>query len=452
MYSWGRTHENMQNVDEKRLRILSMTTCVFLYTLKEIYRSLNTCIIPSDLGETWRSKMSPHRPLSFSISVWAYSQDKYFIIMVMSPKSLRLSPSFKEYFQLSNRRVYKECNRYRIANITLLDFGLKIDQEKDELPLVRSNDKMTITAPKEQIEEAVDKPFCCKFCGSENFIKYGMKNKKQEYQCKDCGRRFVDNLYFENLKANPKIICLTLDLYFKGVSLRKITDHLKQFHNLKLSHTTLLRWIENYISIMDSYVLKFKPKLGGVWQVDEMMVQIDGDWFYLWNVMDKFTRFHLASVISKERKVQNARNVFQIAKKRSHNDKPRCIITDGLQSYKKAINKEFHTVKKETIHIGNVGIRGKRFKNTKFDNNMVERLHGTVRDRNKTQRGLETPSSPFIKGHQLYYNFIRPHESLNGYTPAHFANIYLELDDNKWENLLMQSMKYRNGEGNEKRN
>ena len=47
----------------------------------------------------------------------------------------------------------------------------------------------------------------------------------------------------------------------------------------------------------------------------------------------------------------------------------------------------------------------------------------------------------FVKGHQLYYNFIKPHEGLNGYTPAHYSNIYLGLGDKKWENLLMQSIK-----------
>lgn len=197
---------------------------------------------------------------------------------------------------------------------------------------------------------------------------------------------------------------------------------------------------------MDKYVSQFQPKLGTIWHADEMMVDINGDWYYLWNVMDEFTRFHLASVISKERKIQNARNAFKVAKKRSHQDPPRIIVTDGLQSYKKAINKEFHTVKKETIHIRNIGIRGRKVNNNKFDNNLVERLQGTVRNRNKTQRGLEIPNSPFFIGHQLYYNFLRPHESLNGYTPAHFANIYLNLGTNKWETLLKKSIKYHNGE------
>ena len=58
--------------------------------------------------------------------------------------------------------------------------------------------------------------------------------------------------------------------------------------------------------------------------------------------------------------------------------------------------------------------------------------------------GLKSIDSTFVKGHQLYYNFIRPHEGLNGYTPAHFSNIYLDLNENKWENLLIQSVKNKN--------
>lgn len=43
---------------------------------------------------------------------------------------------------------------------------------------------------------------------------------------------------------------------------------------------------------------------------------------------------------------------------------------------------------------------------------------------------------------KVFY-FIKLHERLNGYTPAHFANIYLNLGDRKWENLLMQSIEHK---------
>ena len=349
-----------------------------------------------------------------------------------------------EYFRLPPKRVYKECNRYRIASTTLLDFGLEIinndPKNATNIQGVWSNDNMNITAPKESNKIDVDKPFCCKYCGSENYVKYGKENNKQMYKCKECGRKFVDNLYFENMKVNPKIICVTLDLYFKGCSLRKISDHLKQFYDLDIHFTTIFNWIERYIKIMDNYVSQFKPQTSDVWNVDEMMINIDGDWFYLWNVIDDATRFHLASVISKERRIKDARKVLQKAKKTCGNKKPKFIITDGLQSYKKAINKEFHTMQRETIHVGNTGIRGIRFRNLEFDNNLIERLQGTIRDRNKTQRGLKSEDTIFIKGHQLYYNFIKPHESLNNSTPSNVAQISLNLGNNKWENLLKQSV------------
>jgi len=364
----------------------------------------------------------------------------------MSPVKRHLTPVDKEYFQSPPPRVYKVCNRFKISTITLENFGLNIDQGKPELPKVWSTDTMNINTPSDEKIIDADKPFCCKFCGSENFIKFGKKNSKQEYQCKDCNRRFVDNLYFEKMKGDPKLICLTLDLYFKGVSLRKISDHLKQFHNLHLAHTTILRWIEKYIRIMDEYTRQFKPQLSDVWNVDEMMISVNGNWFYLWNVIDDATRFHLASVISKERKINDARKVLITAKKRSHGSKPSFIITDGLKSYVKAVDDEFHTVKRDTIHVSNVGIRGKHFDKDDFDNNLVERLHGTIRERNKTQRGLKDEYSAFIRGHQVYYNFIRPHESLFGNTPAKVAGLDLKLDNCKWEKLLMQSLKYHNGE------
>lgn len=359
-----------------------------------------------------------------------------------SKKNKVFLPVQQEYFHLSPPRVYKVCNRYEIAEINLENFGLKFDQGKRTLPKVVESDRM-VSNPEKSIDDKDNKPFCCKFCGSENYIKYGIRKGKQNYMCKDCGKKFVDNQYFEKLKADPKIICLTLDLYFKGCSLRKIMDHLMQFHNIDVCFTTIYRWIEKYIEIIDKYVSQFQPQTGITWHADEMMVKIDGDWFYLWNVMDKETRFHLASVISRERKIKDARKVFQVAKQRNHGKRPRRIITDGLQSYHKAINKEFHTNKKETVHFGNVGIKGKQFKYMKFDNNLIERLHGTVRDRNKTQRGLEKEDSMFIKGHQLYYNFIRPHDALDGNTPAQSANIDLKLGDNRWQTLMQKAIKYK---------
>jgi|GEM_PF-1925833 len=63
----------------------------------------------------------------------------------------------------------------------------------------------------------------------------------------------------------------------------------------------------------------------------------------------------------------------------------------------------------------------------------------------KPNVGLKDEYSAFVRGHQVYYNFIRPHMSLFDNTPAKMAGIDLDLDIRKWENLLMQSVKYHDG-------
>jgi transposase len=68
----------------------------------------------------------------------------------------------KEYFQLPPHRVYKEKTPYFIRRKQehkyLEDYGLKIDQEKLELPLVWSNDRMSITTP-DEIKIKVNKTY-----------------------------------------------------------------------------------------------------------------------------------------------------------------------------------------------------------------------------------------------------------------------------------------------------
>jgi transposase-like protein len=277
---------------------------------------------------------------------------------------------------------------------------------------------------------------CCKFCHSTKLTKYGVKNGKQVYFCKSCNRRFVNNLDFENMKYNPKIIALTLDLYFKGISLRKISQHLKQFYELNISHKSVYNWIKKYVGIMNQYVNTIQPEIGDVWHTDEMMVKVDGSWEYLWNVMDEQTRFQLASVVSTERRVRDARMVFQKAKNNAGGRRPKYMVTDSLGAYKRAVNKEFPTNTCETEHLYNVGLQHHP------NNNHVERLHGTIRQREKIMRALKTEETPIIEGHRLYYNYIKPHDSLDGKTPSEMAGIEIE-GNNKWLSLMKTSLSYQ---------
>jgi len=302
-----------------------------------------------------------------------------------------------------------------------------------------------VTSQNLGFESLCSQPEACKFCGSTNLIKRGCRKNKhgkvQRVSCKDCGKRFVVNeVGFQKMEYNPKVVTLALDLYFKGVSLRKITDHIKQFYGLKVHFSTILRWIQKYVQLMKGYVNGFTPQVSDVWHVDEMAVNVKGQYRWLWNLMDNDTRFILAMQMSKSREIQDARKVFAEAKDVAK-VKPKIVVTDGLHAYEDAFRKEFFTLRSpRTKHLRLVSIRDK------VNNNPIERFHGTVRERDKVMRALKNdkPTNQIIEGFRIYYNFLRPHMSLNGLTPAEIANINLELEGNKWLSLIKQSIKSRN--------
>jgi len=57
-------------------------------------------------------------------------------------------------------------------------------------------------------------------------------------------------------------------------------------------------------------------------------------------------------------------------------------------------------------------------------------------------RGVKKKDSKIIDGHRLYYNFIKPHESLGGKTPSEEAGITIE-GDNKWLTLMHNAIQYQ---------
>lgn len=234
------------------------------------------------------------------------------------------------------------------------------------------------------------------------------------------------------MKYDPRVVTTTPDLYFKGVSLRKIADHLKQCYSLEIDHSTVYRWIDKYTEIIEAYVATLEPEVGNIWHTDEMKIKFGGEWRWLWNVMDERTRFHLVSVITETRETKDAQRAFKESKKVA-GKKPRAMVTDGLQSYKGAFKKEFYDHHQSCKHIADVALQESL-------NNVLERMHGSIREREKVMRGLKVDETPIIPMNQIYYNFIRPHQALNGKTPAEMAGIGVE-GENKWKELIKRSTK-----------
>jgi len=283
-------------------------------------------------------------------------------------------------------------------------------------------------------------PQICPYCQSEEIAKRGVRHNSygdiQRFSCKVCGKWFVINLGFEKMKASPQVITSAMQLYFSGASLRNTAKFLR-LQGVKVSHVAVYKWIKKYIGLMEKYLEKIVPNVSDTWRADEVWVKFKGDMKYVFAVMDDETRFWIAQEVAETKFKHDARKLFQMAKKVT-GKKPDVMITDGLPAYNDAYKKEFWTLRNpRTKHIRHIKLKGDH------NNNKMERLMGEIRDREKTMRGLKRKDTPILKGYQLYHNYIREHEGLDGKTPAEACGITIE-GKNKWKTLIQNASKDSN--------
>jgi putative transposase len=277
----------------------------------------------------------------------------------------------------------------------------------------------------------------CVYCHSAHLKKFGVRHNKsgdiRRFMCLDCGKSFSVNIGFERMKHNPKAITSAMQLYFSGESLRNTMKSLKLL-GVEVSHQTVYNWIAKYVSLMKSYVDKIVPNVSDTWRADELYVKIAGDMKYLFALMDDETRFLIAQEVAESKYKHDARSLFALGKKVT-GKKPMTIITDGLPAYHDAYKKEYWSLRNpRTEHVNAIKLRGN------MNNNKMERLNGEIRDREKTMRGLKVNDTVMLSGYQLFHNFIRTHQGLDGKTPAEACGIKVE-GQNKWLTLIQNASK-----------
>jgi len=283
----------------------------------------------------------------------------------------------------------------------------------------------------------------CEKCNSTNIVKNGKRKNKSgvinRYLCKDCGFRFTDNDGFKKRRSDPEKIALALDLYFRGLSVRKVSEHFQQVYNLNVSHMTVYRWIVDYSRLASEWMDKQDIHTSERWHIYETILKVDGKARYLWNVLDSESRFLLATHVSANRNMKNTRKPIKKAK-RVTKDRPQEVFTDGMLSYPKAIVKELgkRGVKGNwgfwSPHVRVPSIRAKE------SNNRIERFHGTEKERTKVMRGFDNDKgcANLMEGFRVHYNLVKNHQAL-GCTPSE-ATGKLGIDGFRWYNILKMAM------------
>jgi transposase-like protein/IS1 family transposase len=295
------------------------------------------------------------------------------------------------------------------------------------------------------------KKLSCPICNSKNIIKRGFRKtenrgKIQRYSCKDCSHRFVIDDGFFRMRNHPKKITCALDLFYRGVSTRKVQEHFKAFYPHNSSHKSVYKWVVKYSDMISNFTDKLKINSGKEVQVDEMEYHrrtnsnkkgVSKEWFI--DSVDCKTRYIVSSKYFKSRGQKELREVINKVKYKTEGDVT-TITTDGYTAYENVVKKTFGWSNKEQKYF----IRHNKVTASKGEgfNIMIERLHNSIRERTKTFRGFHgsvESAEGIMKGYEIFYNFIRKYQAIKK-CPYELAIPSLILSsENKWLELIRLS-------------
>jgi transposase-like protein len=237
------------------------------------------------------------------------------------------------------------------------------------------------------------------------------------------------------MRVDAQVIVTSLNLYYGGLSTRKVAEQLSNIFGEQVSQTTVWYWIHRYSELVGEFVKTLKPKLSGKYPHDETEIKVGGEGRYFWETIDEGTRFIVAHLLTESRTSEDARKVFQQA---LDVQKPTTLYTDGSFAYDDAFNKVFYTrYKADRVEwVRKVGIKARE------TNNLVERLHGTLKDRTKPMRGLKNDkrAESLLNGYVINYCYCRKHQT-TGMTPAEAAGINIK----GWKQLIEAANAQKSG-------
>lgn len=290
--------------------------------------------------------------------------------------------------------------------------------------------------------------YLCPKCNSKKVIKRGKRQTEnrgliQRYSCKECSHRFVIDDGFFRMRNNNKKVTLCMDLFFNGISTRKIQTHLQNFYPHNSSHMTIYRWIVKYSNLISTFTNGLKLQVGKEIQVDEMEYRVNKKKAFFIDSIDTTTRFMVASEFVRGRSTDDLKQVIKRAKEKTDNQISICT-TDGFFAYHKAVKSVFGYNNK----IGKYNVEHNIVTQLKKEgfNHKVERMHSNIRERTKVFRGFGSidGANAIMKGYETYYNFIRKHQAI-GKCPYELACPELKLSpENKWLQLIKLAKGFKN--------
>jgi transposase-like protein len=273
----------------------------------------------------------------------------------------------------------------------------------------------------------------CKFCQSEDVIKNGSRHNVQYYLCKTCGHAFTNNGALPGMKYPTDIMATTVNDFYSGKPLYSIRNYIEDSTSTMPSNSTIYSWINKVTVKALAEVDKFQPKVTDTWILRQTSIphlsSRDNSRYGLFSIEDADTHFSLGIRFYCSRDVIDINSLIEEATKLANRvPKKLIIIYDDLDFYYYINNLSKYEYLNNTVITPQFTLHV----SPEFD---TSRLHQIFTSRfnlininNLTNN--KGNASIILKGFLFHYNYLTPHQSLNGLKPAEAAGI--PLPDKNW--------------------
>lgn len=190
------------------------------------------------------------------------------------------------------------------------------------------------------------------------------------------------------------------------------------------------------------------PTIKGRLHFDEKYINVKGRYSYDINVIDNKTKFILSEIFVRERTLRKCKALLKKVKSWCYEQimdlyrrekKLICFVADKFSNYYSAWKRLLARITEMTA---GVPIACKRY-GLKHNNNPIERYNREIGRRVDAINVFQTfnGADEFFALRTIIYNYINPHGSLSGKTPAEEAEIHLDLGQNRLLNLIKYARK-----------
>jgi len=230
-----------------------------------------------------------------------------------------------------------------------------------------------------------------------------------------------------------------------GISARMTRQILRDVHGIHISHQTVLNYQKNAAVLAWNFIQKNQGTVSDSQIIgDETYIRITDQWGYTWFVIGAQSKAVWAFNISDNRGVLPALSILTKVMENLPENTPSSIefIADGNPSYDAAIlafntkNDDKSIKRLKVIGLSNDDDESKQYRPLK---QLIERLNRTYKFHTRARCGFKNINGATVLTTLFvaYYNFLRPHSSLNFNPPINLSKLAgIYTIQGKWLKIL----------------